>query len=511
MTAGIHLARVAGGDETIGAFYTDGQDDLFWLGHSDPQRARLSTFLAVADSADLHGLPPDRYGSQALRELLAGARTQSDLMRLDVEITRRFVEFADALRFGVLEPGRVVPAIKRQPGAHDPATLVRLAKSSDLSRILSALVPPGPEYGRLVSERQRLLTLILEGGWGPEIRAGRLELGDQGSAVVALRNRLVLMNYLDPRSETVFDDVITEAVRRFQADHGLHSDGIAGPATIAALNVSARDRLRAVLVAMERERWGPGERGRRHVLVNLTDFHARLIDAGEEVFRTRSVIGKAVPDRETPEFSDVMTHMVINPSWNVPRSIVVKEYLPRLRKNPGAVSHLQIIDHRGRVVSRGRSFSKYSARSFPYSMRQPPGPRNALGSVKFMFPNPYNIYLHDTPSQSLFSQPVRAFSHGCVRLDDPAEFAEALLAEQSDDPRGLFEGIRATGQERTVMLEEPVPVHLIYRTAIPKPGGGMEYRADIYGRDARIWRALEAEGLTVPDVEERVASVAAGG
>jgi len=249
---------------------------------------------------------------------------------------------------------------------------------------------------------------------------------------------------------------------------------------------------------MERERWTNMERGRRHVLVNLTDFSATIVDDEVETFRTRSVIGAEMPDRQTPEFSDVMEHMVINPSWYVPRSIVVNEYLPQLKRNRNAASQILITDRSGREISRNAiDFSRYDARSFPFSMRQPPSNSNALGLVKFMFPNRWNIYLHDTPAKSLFGREVRAFSHGCVRLNDPFEFAHALLAAQEDDPEGFFRARLNSGRETRVSLETPVPVHLIYRTAFTDPEGRLEFRRDVYGRDAAIWAALAREGVAI--------------
>ena len=190
--------------------------------------------------------------------------------------------------------------------------------------------------------------------------------------------------------------------------------------------------------------------------------------------------------------------MVINPSWYVPRSIIVKEYLPALQRNRNAVSHIEITDSRGRVVNRGSvNFSQFTARTFPFAMRQPPSRGNALGQVKFMFPNRYNIYLHDTPAQSLFQREVRAFSHGCIRLDDPFDFAYALLAVQTADPEGFFQGHLRSGRETRVDLEQPVPVHLVYRTAFVQADGTVNYRRDIYGRDRAIWAALSRAGVAV--------------
>jgi murein L,D-transpeptidase YcbB/YkuD len=326
----------------------------------------------------------------------------------------------------------------------------------------------------------------------------KLEPGDAGAAVVALRDRLVAMGYLDRTPVRDYTDALRKAVLRFQEDHGLEADGIAGPATLEEINVPPAERLKSVLVAMERERWLNTERGARHILVNLTDFSARIVDDGKITFETRAVVGATNQDKPTPEFSDEMEHMVLNPSWNVPRSIMARDYLPRLKRNRNAASYLQLVDSRGRVVSRSRvNFNAYSARSFPFRLRQPPSPRNALGLVKFMFPNPYAIYLHDTPDKHLFDRTVRTYSSGCIRLQQPFEFAYELLSRQSAEPERLFHSVLDTGRETRIDLETPVPVHLIYRTAVTTPKGGLEFRRDIYGRDARVWDALAAAGVAL--------------
>jgi murein L,D-transpeptidase YcbB/YkuD len=195
-----------------------------------------------------------------------------------------------------------------------------------------------------------------------------------------------------------------------------------------------------------------------------------------------------------------MEHMVINPTWHVPRSITVKEYLPKMQANRNAAGHLRLYDSRGREVSRGAvNFGAYSARSFPFALKQPPSGSNALGLVKFMFPNKWNIYLHDTPQKELFSREKRDFSHGCIRLQQPFEFAYELLSRQEADPKAFFHSVLGTGRETYVQLEEHVPVHLIYRTAVTRADGRMQYRSDVYGRDARIWEALERAGVTRGD------------
>ncbi|NNL72757.1 MAG: L,D-transpeptidase family protein, partial [Silicimonas sp.] len=181
-----------------------------------------------------------------------------------------------------------------------------------------------------------------------------------------------------------------------------------------------------------------------------------------------------------------------------PRSIAVKEYLPLLQRNPYAAGHLRITDVRGRVVPREAvEFTQFTTTNFPFDLKQPPSDGNALGLVKFMFPNRYNIYLHDTPQKNLFGRQSRAFSHGCIRLNDPFDFANTLLKKQTRDPEGFFHERLKTGRETVVELEDYVPVHLVYRTAYTQAKGKIQFRTDVYGRDARIWKALERSGVAL--------------
>jgi murein L,D-transpeptidase YcbB/YkuD len=328
-----------------------------------------------------------------------------------------------------------------------------------------------------------------------------LKPGQSGNSVVILRNRLQAMGFLKRSSSQTYDAAMQSAMQQFQLTRGLNPDGVAGPGTMVEINRPIESHLQAVMVAMERERWMNRPRGKRHIWVNLTDFSAVIMDNDKETFRTRSVIGKNQSDRRSPEFSDVMEFMVINPSWYVPRSITTKEYLPLMQKNRNAVSHLQVIDSKGRSVSRSSvNFASYSAKTFPFSLKQPPSRGNALGLVKFMFPNRHNIYLHDTPAKNLFSREVRAYSHGCIRLHQPFDFAYALLAKQTNDPEGFFQAKLKTGAEARVNLNEPVPVHIVYRTAYVTAKGNVNFRRDIYGRDAKIFSALVKAGVQLRSV-----------
>jgi murein L,D-transpeptidase YcbB/YkuD len=430
--------------------------------------------------------------------MLAAARTPRDRGLAEVALSRLYLKYARDIQSGMLVPSRVDSGIKREITYRDRRDYLNRLTAEPASRVFRSLPPRSMEYNALLKEKVEMEALLARGGWGQTVPADKLEPDDTGTAVITLRNRLIAMGFLERTNTRSYDAQVTEAVRQFQVAHGLNDDGVAGAATMKQINIGVEQRLQSVVVALERERWFNTDRGKRHVLVNIPDFSAKIIDDGKVTFQTRSVVGARSDDRPTPEFSDVMEHMVINPSWYVPRSIVTKEYLPALQRNPYAVNHIEITDSRGRVVNRGAvNFAAYTARSFPFSMRQPPSRSNALGLVKFMFPNKYNIYLHDTPAKNLFSRDVRAFSHGCIRLAQPFEFAYELLSLQSDDPESLFKGILNTGRETKLDLEQPVPVHLIYRTAVTNARGHTEYRDDVYGRDARIWDALARAGVVL--------------
>ncbi|WP_245897838.1 L,D-transpeptidase family protein [Pseudoprimorskyibacter insulae] len=497
------VAETAARHDGVADFYRERVFEPIWTGDDDASRARRAAFLRAMTTSHLHGLPERRFDPKAILAMMQGQKSSRDLGKLEVELSIAFADFASALQTGILEPKRIDDGLVRKVPRRSPAEHLRGLTTQDPDVFFRSLVPPSPEYSRLMKAKFRMERQLSTGGWGATVPASSLKPGNSGKAVVALRDRLVRMGYMGRSASAEYDGTLQAAVRQFQEDHGLEADGVAGASTIKEVNIGVEERLEQIMVAMERERWlnFPEGLGKRHVKVNLTDFKAWIIDDDKVTFETRAVVGMNQSDRRTPEFSDEMERMVINPSWYVPRSIIVNEYLPALRSNPNSVGHLEITDARGRVVNRGNGFSQYSAQSFPFAMRQPPGPKNALGLVKFLFPNKYNIYLHDTPAKSLFSREVRAYSHGCIRLHKPQEFAHAILAPQVSNPKEYFERILRTGAETPVELDQHVPVHLMYRTAYTDVKGVMQYRNDVYGRDAKIWRALSAEGVTVGAVQ----------
>lgn len=489
------IAEGSSEDEALAAFYRERDFQPIWT--SSEAIERRSALLAALEDAHRHGLPVERYDPDLLRETFRAADNPYDRGRADVLASRMFLQYASDVHSGFLDPSQIIPDIFQDLPRPDPLPLLTEFLASNPRAFMDALPPQSANYTRLMRMKLHLEQLALEGGYGPTVQSGTLRPGDTGAAVVALRNRLMAMGYLERSATAEYDARMQRAVVELQVDNGIEPTGIAGPETLRAVNRSVEDHWNEVVLHMERARWlnDGDEIPERLIFVNLTDFHVRVIDNGETTFITRSVIGAR--DRQTPEFSDEMEHMVINPSWYVPRSIARRSYIPNILA--GGSTYMQLLAN-GRVVNpRAVDMSRYTVTNFPFDLRQPPGPRNALGTVKFMFPNRHAIYLHDTPEQYLMEREVRAFSSGCIRLDDPWEFAYHLLARQTDDPQGLFHRILDTGQETQVDLEEHIPVHLTYWTAWVDDDGGLNFRDDIYGRNARLGQAIRSLGVVMPE------------
>lgn len=496
------IAENAATDRTLAEFFQEQNYQRLWTAEGEIGNKRRAALFQAIERADQHGLPAARYRTQEVMKQLETAKSPRDLGQIEVAMSKLFLSYARDLTTGVLVPGAVDGNIKRERPDFDQAGVLAAFATSDPNGFLSELAPESNEYRRLMKEKLRLENLLQLGGWGKSVQADKLEEGDTGKSVIALRNRLIAMGYLSRHSGSTFDEEIKTAVQAFQIANGLEPDGVAGPGTLTELNKTVEDRLKSVIVAMERERWISQPRNERHIMVNLTDFHARVYENDQVQFETRAVVGKNGDDRRSPEFSDEMEFLVINPTWHVPRSIAVKEYLPKLKRNRNAVSHLKIYNRQGRVVNRGAiNFAAFNKRNFPFAIKQPPSPKNALGLVKFMFPNKYNIYLHDTPAKDLFAREKRDFSHGCIRLQKPFEFAYEMLSKQESDPKAFFHRKLDTGKETKVLLDQKVPVHIIYRTAFTLPKAGVQFRHDVYGRDAKIWDALSKAGVSLGAVQ----------
>ena len=459
--------------------------------------ARRDALIAAIAAQPAHGISPARYRPDALAQ--AGEGVAAEALH-----AKALALLISDLTGGVVRPTAVSAQIHREVRRPEMSGLIHgFVTAPDPAAYLAGLAPQAPAYAalqRALRERTGLAAIVSDLPPAPE---AIWRPGMRGAGVLALRARLAAAGFATapgeprPGDPQLYDAALARAVARYQQAAGLPSDGVAGPRTIRHLNGGLDADARRILMAMERMRWMGGEDlGARHVWVNIPEFSARIVENGQQIFETRTVVGTADPARQTPEFSDRMEYVVMNPRWNVPRSITVKEYLPRLQANRNAVAHIDVVDGRGNVIPRANvDFGRYTAANFPYRMRQKPSDDNALGLVKFIFPNPWNIYLHDTPTKHLFAQDMRAHSHGCVRIGDPMDLARALLSPQSDDATGMVARALESGRERYLPLTPNVPVHLVYFTAYPAASGRIRFFADVYGRDAALWDLLQKAAL----------------
>lgn len=469
---------------------------------------RVDALLRAVRRADDHGLDPEVYHLAALDSLAAEARTQP-LPRvaadLDLLATDAFLVLGSHLLHGRVNPESINPEwLANRRSARLDTILARAIETERIEETLYGLAPQQERYRRMLAAAAILRGIVAEGGWDPVVGETTLEPGSRGPDVAALRRRLAASGDLPDPVEAnagtadpeLFDAALEQAVRRFQTRHGLTVDGIVGAGTRRALNVPARTRLRQVHINLERWRWLPEQLGTRHIEVNIPGFDVRVVERGDVVATHRAVVGR--PYRATPMFSGTMTYLVLAPYWHVPPTIAAQDKLPAIKADPGVIARDRMtLLELGTDVPVDPSTVDWSsmtgsAFNSRFRLRQDPGAFNALGNVKFMFPNRHNVYLHDTPGRELFDRTARDFSSGCIRVERPLELAEYLLRDRPGWNRDRIEETVRGGVERTVPLSEPLQVHLLYWTAWMDEEGMPHFRDDIYGRDDVVWRALTA-------------------
>lgn len=459
-----------------------------------------ATLVEAFRRAGDDGLEPHEYLPRRATD--RSFQTPAELAGAELELSASLVRYATDLKVGRLSPTRTDQqgnVLRKEVDA--AAVLAGAADTSDLGAYLRSLAPANGLYAGLRRSLAEYRRAAGRGGW-PEPAPDRLEAGSEGEPVERLRAILRvtgdLVGSVERQDGAVFDQAVDAAVRGFQARHGLPVDGVIGTETREAMAVGVDERLRQILLNMERVRWLPDDLGDPHIMVNLAGFTMSYVEAGAETMTMRAIVGK--PGRSSPEFSGLITYLEVNPSWSVPRTITVEDLLPKIRRDPRFLANngfsLRTPDG-GSVDAQSVDWSAIGANSFPYSLRQKPGPANALGQVKFMFPNAFDVYLHDTPARGLFSQPVRAYSSGCIRLEKPVELAAKLLEANGNWSDERVRAAIARGETRSVTLARPVPVHLTYLTSWRDADGTIQFRKDIYGRDREMDDALVARGSQV--------------
>lgn len=477
--------------DILNRYYIDQNGPLLWIG-----TGRVSQLISRLEQSYFDGLDARDYRVKTLKQLAADAARSNAVGRARIELTLSayFLKFVSDLKTGRFLPRKVDPELYWHKKKVDfAAALSDIAQSRDLSRAVAAWQPRIPDYLKLKTTLAQYYRYAQAGGW-PKIDPGDpIKPGMSDPRVRQLRARLAVtdrkVSLTPPGAPERYDDGLVAAVKRFQQRHGLERDGVIGRGTLFALNISVAGRLRQIIVSMERWRWMPERLGRHYIMVNIAGFELRRVRERrvEEIMRV--VVGKKY--HQSPVFSDKIKYLEFNPYWNVPRSIATKEELPRLKRNPARYDArgFEAVVNGNPVPVASVDWSAYSRSHFPVRLRQRPGPRNALGRVKFMFPNRFNVYLHDTPSRSLFARAARAFSHGCIRLHRPVELAEQVLAATPGWDRNRINAVLASKERTIATLATPLPVHLTYSTAWFGPGG-VQFRPDIYRRDAKLHKAL---------------------
>lgn len=494
----IHGARIAMTDR-LHEVYSRREFRPVWT-VDESQRQLLK---ALADTYD-DGLDPADYHLALLQSLAAqvNAPGATDTLRAqyDILLTESLLRASYHLAFGKVDPesfdaqwnyGRTLPAVDL------PQAVEEAIASNTVYERLAALKPRHRLYESLKEELARYRIIEGEGGWSALPAGSALKPGDSDARVPALRVRLLRGGDLPAAAASnslLYDAPLAAAVKQYQTRLGLVPDAAVGAATVAQLNVPIAERITQLRVNLDRGRVLLHDLPEQFVVVNIAGYAVYLVRGQQVVWSARAQVGRSY--RRTPIFRSDISYLVFNPTWTVPPGIIAADILPAARQDPAAIARkgLRVLDTNGREVDPvSIDWSRFRSGHIPYTLRQDPGPANALGRVKFMFPNQYQVYLHDTPSQSLFERPDRAFSSGCVRVERALEFAERVLNDPQTWNQETIARAVASGQLRNVTLRSKIPVLLVYWTAWADAQGPINFRSDIYGQDA-AW----AQGLNAP-------------
>jgi murein L,D-transpeptidase YcbB/YkuD len=476
------------GEETVDGdalirFYQLRDSRLVWSGGA-PAVADAAIAMQALSRANEHALDTTRYHLKQLADIDATASRDS-AATYDLLLTDAILKYAMDLRNGM--PSAADRDVDLPAEVFDAVSALNTAlEDGALGEFLTELAPPHREYKRLAAALALYRKLAEEGGW-PQIPVNRASGRNQAEVYSSL-----LRERLAREDATVDQDSdLTEALRRYQSRNGLEADGKAGPQTLAALNIPASERVEQIEASMERWRWLPRRLESRRVMVNAADATLEVIDNDQVILRSRVIVG--TPDNPTPILRAIATGVTVNPPWNVPASIARNEFLPRLRRNPNFLVSQNIIlvngppdDPHGTRIN----WRAVSAETFPYTLQQRPGAGNALGQLKLDMPNVFSVYLHDTPGKREFARSQRNLSHGCVRVEQILPLASVALGGDAMEAAETLTGAAITGETKYLALEEPLPVYVLYWTAIGNADGTAQFRRDVYRRDKRLVRAL---------------------
>jgi len=460
----------------------------FW---SDPER--IATLIEAVRTSEDEGLSPGHYHLARIERLpmapSGGAPAATDRRQAlaDILLTDSLAQLVLDLQFGKV--GRT----DRSDAEERMTAIERVITAPDLSAALASVQPHSPQYQGLRRALATYRRISRTGGWPPIPEGPTIRSGDRDPRLLMVAQRLAASgDFTDEQSSDNLDPTLQAAVRRFQLRHGLAVDGVIGPATMRALNVSVDARVDQIRANLERLRWQRDPQPDPLVLVNIPAFEAYLIRGGVPELTFRVIVGN--PKTPTPTFESELKYLVLNPTWTVPRSIVTNELLPTIKNDPDYLGRFgyRLLDHSGDPVDPGDvNWATLSRNNFAYTLVQQPGPANQLGRIKFMMPNEYSVFMHDTPGVNLFGRASRPFSHGCIRVENPFDLATAVMRGTDGAGENLQSRV-ASGHTQTVFLTEPVAIRIVYRTATSDGGQNVRFFDDVYGRDEELLTALDA-------------------
>lgn len=464
---------------------------------------QVTDFIALAEQSSDAGLRPADFHLPEITRLLPGADPGAlqgeERVQAEILLSDGLLRLIHHVRYGKVDPRAIDKNWNHDDGPKGAALVADLRRALAAPHLMGAVTALRQEpgfYTRLKEGLAHYRTLAAAGGW-PSIPAGpKLEPGAHDDRVPLIRERLrITGDYLGPTQVTgnYYGPELEKAVRHFQERHSLEVDGRIGRATLAALNVTAEERVNQIRVNLERMRWVSDQLPPDYLLVDIAAQRVELYREGQEVWQSKAIVGR--PDRPTPIFRDQIEYLEFNPTWTVPPTILKEDVVPKARKDPNAVRKkgLEIIDRGGNKVEPEAVDWSVAANNLPYTFRQPPGPKNALGQVKFMFPNRHSVYLHDTADRQLFQRATRTLSSGCVRVDKPIELAELLLNDPKWNP-DKFASVFESKKPSSVRLKQPLPVILSYWTAEADEQGQVQFRDDFYDHDQPVLAALDGPG-----------------
>jgi len=478
-------------------FYTNRNYELAWT-----DKKNVKDLLESIESAYDEGLDPEDYHYQAIQDLLAKKKSSSlsneEKADLDLLMTDAIILYASHLLEGKLEQSKLRAQWDVEKNARPEnvdSLLTVTLHNKQVKPALQTMKPAHYMYALLKVHLKNLRNQAEEGGW-PRVRSGETLKKDMDDPrILEIREFLTAtgdLKSMETNQESVFDQELENAVKKFQNRHGLTADGAIGKGTIEQMQVPIEKRIEQIKLNLERLRWIFHQPNEDFLIVNIAGFHVRRFTNREEVFNSRVIVGKY--HHESPVFKGEMQYIVMNPTWTLPYSIATNETLPKLKKDPGylAAKHMEVMDRSGKMLDPSTiDWNQYSRGNFPFIIRQKAGPWNALGEVKFIFPNKYSVYLHDTPSRSLFERQDRAFSHGCIRTEDKWGLLMSLMNDPEVWNMEKINEILKSGETTKIDLPDPINIYLVYLTAVADKENNLYFFKDVYKRDEAVSHELD--------------------